>query len=147
MAAQYLHGLIDKQNKKVFIHCSSGLIRTPTIVLTYLCIFKRVKSWQNVSQTRDFVTESCSQSMPNVPLVEQIVAENRKFQDQQVDSNTEKDRKRQEIIRKYDQKARILKELQIEKEERKRKDLERQRMLAQRRSDHAAEMQRLDKEN
>ena len=32
---------------------------------------------------------------------------------------------RQEIIRKYDQKARILRELQIEKEERQRRELER----------------------
>jgi len=79
MAAQYLHGLIDKQDKKVFIHCSSGLNRTPTIVLTYLCIFKRVKSWKNVPLTRDFVVESCSKSVPNVPLVEQIIAENKDF--------------------------------------------------------------------
>ena len=64
MAAQYLHGLIDKQSKKVFIHCSSGLIRTPTVVLTYLCIFKRVKTWKNISATRDFMTECCSKSMP-----------------------------------------------------------------------------------
>lgn len=70
MAAQYLHGLIDKQNKSVFIHCSSGLIRSPTIVLAYLCIFKRVKQWKSVPQTRDFITESCSSSMPKVNLVE-----------------------------------------------------------------------------
>lgn len=43
MASQYIHGLVDKQNKKVFIHCSSGLTRSPTCVLAYLCIFKRVK--------------------------------------------------------------------------------------------------------
>jgi len=111
MAAQYLHGLIDKQNKKVFIHCSSGLIRTPTVVLTYLCIFKRVKTWKNISLTRDFVTECCSKSMPNVATVEQIVAANKKFQDDQVDIQEEKDRRRQAIIKKYDQKEKILREL------------------------------------
>jgi len=60
-------------------------MRTPTIVLTYLCLFKRVKSWKNVEMTRDFMSESCSKSMPNVPLVEQIIGENKKFQDQQID--------------------------------------------------------------
>lgn len=80
-AAQYLHSLVDKQNKKVFIHCSSGLIRAPTIVLTYLCIFKRIKQWKSVPQSRDYIHESCSQSMPNVQLVERIIAENRDFQD------------------------------------------------------------------
>lgn len=147
MAAQYLHGLVDKQNKKVFIHCSSGLIRTPTIVLVYLCIFKRVKSWKSVPNTRDFIVESCSQSMPNMMLVEQIIAENKHFQDQQIDIQEEKDRRRQEVIKKYDQKARILRELQFEKEERQRKEIERQRMLSQRRQDHANEQQRLDRES
>lgn len=42
-ASQYIFGLADKQNKKVFVHCSSGLMRSPTSVLAYLCIFKRVK--------------------------------------------------------------------------------------------------------
>lgn len=132
-AAQYLHKLVDMQSKKVFIHCSSGLIRTPTIVLTYLTIFKRVKSWKSVSQTRDVVCECCGQHKPQENIVEQIIAANRSFQDQQVDIHTEKDRRRQEIIRKYDQKDRILRELQYEKEERQRKEIERQRMLAQRR--------------
>lgn len=146
-AAQYLHSLVDKQNKKVFIHCASGLIRSPTVVLTYLCIFKRVKQWKSVPKSRDFITESCSQSMPNIQLVERIVAEKRDFQDKQIDLHTEKDRKRQEIIRRHDQKARILKELQLEKEDRHRREIERQRMLAQRRKDHADEQARLDRES
>jgi len=35
----------------------------------------------------------------------------------------------------------------MEKEDRQRREIERQRMLAQRRNDHANEMQRLDKES
>lgn len=136
MAAQYIHGLVEKQNKKVYIHCSSGLTRSPTSVLAYLCIFKRVKQWKSVTSTRDVITENCHSSLPNVTVVEQIVAENRKFQDQQVDILQEKDRMRQEIIRKYDQKARILREIQVEKDDRQRKENERQRMLTQRRKDH-----------
>lgn len=61
--------------------------------------------------------------------------------------HTEKDRRRQEIIRKHDQKARILRELQLEKEDRVRKEVDRQRMLAQRRQDHADEQARLDRES
>jgi len=59
----------------------------------------------------------------------------------------EKDRMRQEIIRKYDQKARILREIQIERDDRQRKENERQRMLTQRRKDHQNEMSRLDRES
>lgn len=129
-AAQYLHGLINTQKKDVFIHCSSALVRTPTVLLAYLCIFKRVRNWKNVAEVNQFVMENSKGCVPQRFLVEQIIQENKHFQDQQVDINTEKDKLRKEMIRKYDQKDRILRELAVEKEDRKRKELERQRYIA-----------------
>jgi protein-tyrosine phosphatase len=55
-ACKHLHDLISSKQRRVFIHCSSGLVRSPTVVLAYMCIFKRVKNWRNVDQTRDYIT-------------------------------------------------------------------------------------------
>jgi len=44
-AAQYLNDLINNKDKKVFIHCTSGIVRCTTVVLAYLCLYKRVENW------------------------------------------------------------------------------------------------------
>jgi len=146
-ACQYLHGLVNKQNKRVFIHCSSGLVRAPTVVLAYLCIYKRIKVWRNVLQSKDFVIQNSCNAVPNTTVVDLIISENKAFQDKQVDFESEKDQRRIEIRSKYDQKARILRELALEKEERKRKEAERQRLLVSRRQEHQNTETRLEQEH
>lgn len=94
--------MVNKNNLKVFIHCSSGLVRSPTVVLAYLSIFKRVKSWKNINLSRDFVVLNSQNSVPNVTLVESIVHSNRVFQDKQIDIDSEKDSRRREMMLKYD---------------------------------------------
>lgn len=46
VGAQHLNSLLNVQNEKtVLIHCSSGMSRAPAVVITYLCLFKRLKQW------------------------------------------------------------------------------------------------------
>lgn len=123
-ACKALHNLVGN-NRRVFVHCSSGLVRSPTVVLAYLCIFKRYKNWRNVIETKDFIVEYSHNSIPNSTLVENLVYTNRNFQNQQTDINTEKDLKRRQLIAQYDQKVKIMSELAREKEDRKRKEIER----------------------
>lgn len=101
-ACQYLHGLVNKQNKTVYIHGSNGLNRAPTVVLAYLCIYKRIKCWRNVLHSRDFVIQNSCNATPNTTVVDTIIAENKAFQDKQVDFESEKDQRRIEIRSKYD---------------------------------------------
>jgi protein-tyrosine phosphatase len=54
-AAQYLNNLIAEKRHSVFIHCTSGLSRAPTVVLTYLCLFKRVKCWMDLRESLKFL--------------------------------------------------------------------------------------------
>ena len=47
-AAQYLNDMISNKGHKVFMHCSSGISRCATVLLTYLCLFKRLRCWKNI---------------------------------------------------------------------------------------------------
>ena len=56
VGAQHLNSLLNVQGEElVFIHCSSGMSRAPAVVVTYLCLFKRVKQWQSTSLVSQFV--------------------------------------------------------------------------------------------
>lgn len=43
--AQYLAELLEN-NKNVLVHCKSGIVRAPTLVLAYIMMYKRTKSWR-----------------------------------------------------------------------------------------------------
>ena len=58
-ATQYLHGM-RKKGYKVFIHCSTGVSRAPTVVLAYLTLYKRVNNWNNVDEVNMFLKENHS---------------------------------------------------------------------------------------
>jgi protein-tyrosine phosphatase len=49
-ASQIISNIVDdvSSNNKVFVHCTSGVSRGPSVVLTHLCLFKKVKCWQDV---------------------------------------------------------------------------------------------------
>jgi len=69
-AAQYVNDLLNNKDKKVFIHCTSGEVRAPSVVLVYLCMYKRVRHWNNVNTTRDYIVENNLYALPNSQLVE-----------------------------------------------------------------------------
>lgn len=45
IAAQYLNNMVNNLKLNVFVHCSSGISRAPSVVLAYLSLFKKVKGW------------------------------------------------------------------------------------------------------
>ena len=44
-AAKMLNDMINRQGLKVYVHCTAGMGRAPACVLSYLCIFKKVRGW------------------------------------------------------------------------------------------------------
>ena len=46
-AANILNDMINRQGLKVYVHCTAGMGRAPACVLSYLCIFKKVRGWQD----------------------------------------------------------------------------------------------------
>mmetsp|Transcript_11457 Transcript_11457/g.19382 ORF Transcript_11457/g.19382 Transcript_11457/m.19382 type:complete len:304 (+) Transcript_11457:792-1703(+) len=50
-AAQYLNDLTKNQGHKVFIHCNSGISRSPTVLLAYMCLYKRARTWKSIDES------------------------------------------------------------------------------------------------
>ena len=40
---------------KVFVHCSSGVSRSPTLALTYLCLYKKIEDWRNPESSAHYL--------------------------------------------------------------------------------------------
>ena len=44
-AAKILNDMINRKKLNVYVHCTAGMGRAPASVLSYLCIFKKVRGW------------------------------------------------------------------------------------------------------
>ena len=66
---------------KVFVYCSSGVSRAPTVALAYLCLFKKLQFWDSVEKTRDMIKKMKPLSHPNVSLVESLLVSKKVFHD------------------------------------------------------------------
>lgn len=42
-------------NSNIYMHCSSGLTRGPTLALVFLCLFKRIEQWKVVYSAMKFL--------------------------------------------------------------------------------------------
>lgn len=82
MVAQHLNNMINNMGLTVYIHCTSGISRAPTVVLVYLCLFKRVKQWQNPYSVAQLVKAFHLNSSPNMRAVKRVVEANLEFQRQ-----------------------------------------------------------------
>lgn len=87
VVAQHLNNMINNLGLNVYVHCSSGICRAPAVALVYLCLFKRVKQWQNPYYVAQFVKAFHVNSCPNMRAVQRVVEANLEFQRQQVDIN------------------------------------------------------------
>lgn len=83
--AQYLAELLEQsENGSVLVHCKSGIVRSPTLVLAYLCLYKRVRGWQSVPEASDALQSSLhGANWPNRHLVAKILGDNGSFQAKQ----------------------------------------------------------------
>lgn len=84
-AAQYLNDMVNNKGHRVYIHCSSGITRAPSVVLTYFCLFKRVESWRDIEKADNYLTSHYRVCHSNKTVVSQIIRDNHEFQSKQVD--------------------------------------------------------------
>jgi protein-tyrosine phosphatase len=49
-----MHDIVSNHNQKVFVHCTSGISRAPTIGALYLCIFERMKVDEAIESIKKF---------------------------------------------------------------------------------------------
>jgi hypothetical protein len=62
----------------VFLHCTSGVSRAPTVFLCYLALFLRHDHWKknkNCEELRKFLEFNYKFASPNMEIVEKVFTE------------------------------------------------------------------------
>ena len=54
-AAKLLHELVDVKKEKVFVHDQTGVSRCTTLLLVYLALFVKHKSWRNIDELYTYI--------------------------------------------------------------------------------------------
>ena len=68
-AAVTLNDLINKQGKKVFVHCTAGMGRAPASVISYLIAYKKVSMWRDAVAVAAWVKKYRTVSTPNMGAI------------------------------------------------------------------------------
>ena len=74
-----------KHGPKVFICCCSSISRSPTLVLAYLTLFKKVSCWNNLDMTNTLLRKFHPISTPNLQVIQKLLKDKSLFQDMQID--------------------------------------------------------------
>ena len=53
--ACFIHECIDNKKQKLFVHCTTGVSRAPTLVLVYLALFCKHENYDNFEVLYDFL--------------------------------------------------------------------------------------------
>lgn len=117
-AAQRLQELVAGRNSRVFVQCQAGLTVAPSVVLAYLTLYKRVDTWESVSETTQVMRQSVRFAQPNETLVEKIVDDNLEFQARQYDRETVEALRIREQWAREDEANRLADEQELENQRR-----------------------------
>ena len=66
---------LDKQ--KIFIHCTAGMTRSPSLVILYLCLYCQVEFWKSPVDVYQLVKKHHPVSYPNMKSIVRIIGRNR----------------------------------------------------------------------
>jgi len=69
-AAQYLNDMINNKNLRVFIYDQSGVSRSPSVVMAYLTLFKKVQFWNYVPLVESILLSHYPECCPNTLMVQ-----------------------------------------------------------------------------
>lgn len=79
-ACQYLNDMVNNKNQKVFVYCNSGVSRAPTILMAYLCLYKKVNDWKNIEAVGDLLKMHLPGCQPNQIAIQNVIMKNQIFQ-------------------------------------------------------------------
>ena len=77
-ACKYLDEIL-MTHRKVYVHCTSGMTRAPTLVILYLCLYCKVQSWNDPISTYKFFKRNRDVCFPNMRAVFKTLIKNRQF--------------------------------------------------------------------
>ena len=82
-AACVLNRMVKEQGLTVFLNDTNGVSRVATLMMVYLALFLRHKSWNNLPALQSYLKSVYPQGRPNMEMVDKVIEENKDFQDQQ----------------------------------------------------------------
>ena len=71
------------EKKKVFLHCTAGVSRGPTLMIVYLSLYLKHKDWNDLDKIYDYVEKEFPWQDANITVAKKVVEQNKAFQDQQ----------------------------------------------------------------
>mmetsp|Transcript_16995 Transcript_16995/g.26196 ORF Transcript_16995/g.26196 Transcript_16995/m.26196 type:complete len:427 (-) Transcript_16995:1239-2519(-) len=84
-ASQYLNDMINNKDHRVYVYCTSGITRAPTVVAAYLALYKKVKCWEYPQLIESIIQSYCPEAFPNFALLNKTIALNKDFQEKQIE--------------------------------------------------------------
>ena len=106
-AAVQLDELINGQGLHVFVHCFTGISRSPTLILLYWALFLRHPQWNDIPALEKDLISQIEDANPNTPIVEAVIMRNLGFQDQQRIKREEEEEERRNKIMQMDRKNQL----------------------------------------
>ena len=68
--------MVTVKQKKVFVYCTSGVSRAPTVIMTYLAFFKQVERYDDLQYIEDLLAMFHPGSLPNAEAVAFLLEQN-----------------------------------------------------------------------
>lgn len=75
--------MITEQGLTVYINDCSSITRAPTLALTYLCLFVRIRTYENLPEACRLIKQYHNVSTPNVRVLEKTLRKHKLFQEKQ----------------------------------------------------------------
>jgi len=75
--------LITERGHTVYINDNSSITRAPTLALTYLCLFVKIRTYENLSEACRLIKQYHNVSTPNVKVLEKTLRKHKLFQEKQ----------------------------------------------------------------
>ena len=67
-------------NNAVYLHCSSGVTRAPTLAIIFLCLFKLIEPWRHLEASFRYLQNFNKEIAPNLKVVQRVLDQNSSFQ-------------------------------------------------------------------
>lgn len=80
-AACVLDELVNKKGQKVFLHCTTGTTRGPTLVILYLSLFVRHEKWEDPEELERYLKSIYYLTNANLDMVERVLDEHSDVQE------------------------------------------------------------------
>ena len=83
-ASQHLNDLVNEQGHTVYLHDNTGISRAPTLLLSYLCLYARIRTYENLPEASKLITTQCNTAVPNLKIITKLLKRCKAFQQKQI---------------------------------------------------------------